>query len=150
MADACCDAAWVVPTMAERHVQDERLSAFLDDELDEDAALRVTRHLRTCQPCLDSLQELRATRDALRRLPGLQAPVLTAEALPDRTTARRVSKGAVFTGAVTLVMVLLGGTVYALGGDDGDVEPPVEMFLVDHVARTAGGPVPPAVGTAGR
>lgn len=136
--------------MAERHVHDERLSAFLDDELDDDLALRVTRHLRACQPCIDTLEELRFTRDALRRLPGLQAPVLTAEALPDRTTVRRVSRTAVFTGAVTMVMVLLGGTVYALGGNDGDVEPPVEMFLVDHVARTGGGPVPPAVGNAGR
>lgn len=136
--------------MAERHVHDERLSAFLDDELDDELALRVTRHLHACQPCLDTLEELRFTRDALRRLPGLQAPVLTAEALPDRRTVRRVSRTAVFTGAVTMVMVLLGGTVYALGGNDGDVEPPVEMFLVDHVARTGGGPVPPAVGNAGR
>jgi anti-sigma factor RsiW len=136
--------------MGERHVRGERLSAFLDDELDDEAALRVTRHVRDCQPCLDALEELRATRDALRRLPGLQAPVLTAEALPDRTAARRVSRTAAFTGAMTVLMVLLGGTVYALGGDDGDVEPPVEMFLVDHVARTGGGPVPPAVGDAGR
>lgn len=136
--------------MGERHVADERLSAFLDDELDDELALRITRHLDGCQACLDALEELRSTRDALRRLPGLQAPVLTAEARPDRTNVRRVSRTAVLTTGVTLVVVLLGGTVYALGGEDGDVEPPVEMFLTDHVARTGGGPVPPPVGDAGR
>lgn len=136
--------------MGERHVADQRLSAFLDDELDDELALRVTRHLRRCQDCLDALEELRSTRDALRRLPDLQAPVLTAEARPDRTKVRRVSRTAVLTSGVTLALMLLGGTVYALGGDHGDVEPPVEMFLVDHVARTGGGPVPPPVGDAGR
>ena len=136
--------------MADRHVADARLSAFLDDELDDDTALRVTRHLRHCQRCLDDLEGLRATRDALRRLPGLQAPVLTAEARPDRPNVRRVSRTAVVTGAVSMVVVLLGGTVYALGGDQGTVEPPVDMFLVDHLARTGGGPVPPPVGDAAR
>ena len=136
--------------MPDRHVADERLSAFLDDELDDDTALRVTRHLRGCQRCLDDLQDLRATRDALRRLPSLQAPVLTAEARPERPTVRRVSRTAVISSVVTLVVVLLGGTVYALGGEPGTVEPPVDMFLVDHVARTGGGPVPPPVGGAGR
>lgn len=136
--------------MGERHVADERLSAFLDDELDDELALRVTRHLHGCQRCLDTLEELRATRDALRGLPRLQAPVLTAEARPDRRNVRRVSRTAVLTAAVSMVVGLLGGTVYALGGDHGEVTPPVEMFLVDHVARTGGGPVPPPVGDAGR
>ena len=136
--------------MSERHVAGERLSAFLDDELGEELALRVTRHLHSCQPCLDALEELRFARDALRRLPDLQAPVLTAEARPDRRNVRRVSRTAMLTSATTLVLALLGGTVYALGGDDGEVEPEVDMFLVDHVARTGGGPVPPPVGGSGR
>lgn len=132
--------------MPDRHVTDDRLSAFLDDELEEETALRVTRHLAGCEDCLGELEELRATRDALRRLPGLQAPVLTAEIRPDRSTVRRVSRTAVLTGALTLVVVLLGGTAYLVGGDEGDVVPPMEMFLVDHVTRTGGGPVPPPVG----
>lgn len=136
--------------MAERHVADERLSAFLDDELDEEAALRVARHLDRCPRCLDLLEELRFARDALRRLPALQAPVLTAEARPDRSNVRRVSRTAMLTSVTTLVLALLGGTVYALGGDEGVVEPEVDMFLVDHVARTGGGPVPPPVGGSGR
>ena len=136
--------------MSERHVADVRLSAFLDDELDEERALRVARHLHACQACLDALEELRFARDALRRLPDLQAPVLTAEARPERRNVRRVSRTAMLTSATSLVLALLGGTVYALGGDEGEVEPEVDMFLVDHVARTGGGPVPPPVGGSGR
>lgn len=150
MAVACCVAAWRGAAVADRHVSDERLSAFLDDELDEPTALRVTRHLGGCDVCLAELEELRATRDALRRLPDLQAPVLTAEFRPDRADVRRVSRTALLTGAVTVVAVMLGGGIYLAGGDHGDVEPPMEMFLVDHVARTGGGPVPPSVGISGR
>jgi anti-sigma factor RsiW len=136
--------------VADRHIPDERLSAFLDDELAEGTALRVTRHLAGCDACLEELEELRATRDALRLLPGLQAPVLTAEIRPDRSTVRRVSRTAMLTGVMTVVVVMLGGAAYLVGGDDGDVVPPMEMFLVDHVARTGGGPVPPSVGDHGR
>lgn len=136
--------------MPDRHVSGERLSAFLDDELEDETALVVTRHLDRCEECLGALEELRATRDALRHLPDLQAPVLTAEVRPDRADVRRVSRTAVVTSVVTALVVLLTGGVYALGGDEGSVEPPVELFLVDHVARTGGGPVPPPVGGAGR
>ena len=41
-----------------RH-DDERLSAFLDDELGEREALAVTRHLRDCDECRDELEQLR-------------------------------------------------------------------------------------------
>jgi anti-sigma factor RsiW len=150
VAVVSCADAWPGAAVAERHVTDERLSAFLDDELEEESALRVTRHLAGCDACLEELEELRATRDALRRLPSLQAPVLTAEIRPDRSTVRRVSRTAMFTGAMTVVAVMFGGAVYVVGGDDGDVVPPMEMFLVDHVARTGGGPVPPSVGDHGR
>lgn len=136
--------------MADRHVTDGRLSAFLDDELEEEAALRVTRHLAGCSACLGELEELRDTRDALRRLPGLHAPVLTAEARPDRSAARRVSRTAMVTGAMSVVVVMLGGAAYVVGGEQGEVVPPMETFLVDHVSRTGGGPVPPSVGDSAR
>ena len=128
--------------MVDRHITDARLSAFLDDELDDDTALEVTRHLRVCDPCLQELESLRATRDALRRLPALQAPVLTSEVRPDRAAVRRLSRTAMAGCALALIVALLGGTAWVVGDDDGDVVPPVEMFLVDHVARTGGGPVP--------
>jgi anti-sigma factor RsiW len=150
VAAGCCAAVSTGVAVADRHVTDERLSAFLDDELEEDTALRVTRHLAGCPRCIEELEELRDTRDALRRLPSLQAPVLTAEARPDRSTARHVSRTAMLTGAMTMAVVLLGGAVYVVGGDRGDVVPPMETFLVDHVARTGGGPVPPSVGDSAR
>lgn len=128
--------------MADRHVTDARLSAFLDDELDDDTALRVTRHLAICDPCLHELESLRATRDALRRLPALQAPVLTSGARRDHPAVRRVSRTAMISCVLALAVTILGGTAWVVGDDGGDVVPPVEMFLVDHVARTGGGAVP--------
>lgn len=128
--------------MADRHVTDARLSAFLDDELDDDTALRLARHLAACDGCLHELETLRATRDALRRLPALQAPVLTRQVRPDREAVRRLSRTAMVGCAMALIVAVLGGTAWVVGDDDGDVVPPVEMFLVDHVARTGGGPVP--------
>jgi anti-sigma factor RsiW len=138
--------------MADRHVGGDVLSAFLDDELSDERALDVTRHLRGCELCLEVLEELRTAREALRRLPDLQAPVLVGgvRARPDVLTdlTRRLR----WVGVVVLAAGLLlglGGVAY-LVGDDGEVVPPVELFIVDHVARTGGGPVPAPIGTTER
>jgi anti-sigma factor RsiW len=136
--------------MAERHVGGDRISAFLDDELDDERALEVTRHLAGCRGCLDELEALRATRDALRRLPGLQAPlpVLTVAgavgANPSllRRTGRRLQLASAALAIVTGVV----GLAYLAGDEGGGIVPPVDLFLVDHVARTGGGPVPAPFG----
>lgn len=130
--------------MGERHVADEQLSAFLDDELEEPVALRVTRHLADCDVCIEGLEELRLTRDALRGLPTVRAPTLTI-GTPGRGGPSPRPRTARVVGALAMVGVLLSGA-YVVGGEQGEVEPPMEMFLVDHVARTGGGPVPPPVG----
>lgn len=130
--------------MVERHVAGDRLSAFLDDELGEDDALLATRHLAWCDRCVGELEALRATRDALRQLPNLQAPVLTAgiarhpRGRPRRTLRRLM--------ALAAVPVLFLGVVYLAGGDTGGIEPPTDLFLVEHVSRTGGGPLPTPLG----
>lgn len=127
--------------MGERHVPGQRLSAFLDDEMGDDDALDVARHLDGCARCWHELEALRATRDALRNLPELQAPVLTAKVdrRSTRSRTRRIARVAV-AGLVTPVL-LLGG-VYALGHERGSVDPPTDLFLVEHLSRTGSGPVP--------
>jgi anti-sigma factor RsiW len=128
--------------MGERHVPGEQLSAFLDDELDDDHATAVARHVTGCERCLGDLEGLRVTRAALRGLPRLQAPVLTTGVEPRRRPTRRARVAAM----VCAVPVLLAGVAYAVGGDrSGEVVPPVEQFLVEHVARGGGAPVPPSV-----
>jgi anti-sigma factor RsiW len=134
------------------HVHGDRISAFLDDELDDELATRVTRHLAACGECLDELDELRATRDALRRLPGVQVPlpVLTAIANPPDRALRRLSRRLQFASVGLATVVGIFGVAYLAGEERGDVVPPVELFLVDHVARTGGGPVPAPLGSYGR
>lgn len=124
-----------------RHISGPRLSAFLDDELRETDAMQVTRHLDGCSACLHELELLRTTRDALRGLPRLQAPVLTAKA-----GRRSISRPLRLVLAIVTVPVLTFGAVYALGEDRGGVEPPNDLFLVEHLSRTGGGPVPTPVG----
>jgi anti-sigma factor RsiW len=137
----------------QRHVHGDRISAFLDDELGNELALEVTRHLASCDECLDELEQLRATRDALRRLPGIQAPrpmLTTAAVGPHRTLLGRVSKRLQFASVAMVLVIGIFGIAYLAGEDRGDVVPPIDLFLVDHVARTGGGPVPAPFGLAGR
>jgi anti-sigma factor RsiW len=131
--------------MVDRHVEGSRLSAFLDDELGDDDALAVAHHLDICGRCLHELEELRGTRDALRSLPQLQAPVLTAKV--DRRSTRGLLARRLRAVAVVLAVPAIAlGAAYALGDDRGSVEPPTDLFLVEYLSRTAGGPVPAPVG----
>jgi anti-sigma factor RsiW len=139
-------AAWKTNQVAERHVSGDRLSAFLDDELGDDDALHAAWHVADCERCLGELAALRSTRDALRRLPSLQAPVLTAGVQARSQRLARAARRIKFVVAVWAVPVMLGAGIYVLGGDAGEVEPTTELFLVEHLGRTGGGPVPTAVG----
>jgi anti-sigma factor RsiW len=132
-----------------RHVAGARLSSFLDDELGDDAALELTRHVTACGRCRAELEELRATRGALRTRPDLDAPVPTSEVRPlgrMRTWSRRV----IAAGGIGLSALALGAAAYVVGADSGEVVPPVERFLLDHLARTGEGPVPAPLGGPGR
>lgn len=120
----------------------DRLSAFLDDELDERTALEVTRHLQRCDDCRDELEDLRSTRAALRSLPpvapSLSWMVETAVLVPTDEHPRSLLFAAALAAAV--VVAVLGGA-FALGGDDGTVRPQVDQMVVDHVRSVDGGPV---------
>lgn len=122
---------------------DDRLSAFLDDELPEDDAIAVARHVADCDSCQDLLDELRATRDALRRLPDVAPPSSLLAQVPD-AAERRERRGRRVAVAAVCASVGASGLLtaaFVAGGQDGDVMPPVEVFVVDHVVRTGGGPV---------
>lgn len=122
----------------------ERLSAFLDDELTETEALEVTRHVASCQSCLEELDAIRQARGALRNLPDVQPPddlyqEVLARPSDDRSRRSVATRVLAAAGASAL---LLGLAAFAAGIDDaGTVSPPVDVFVVDHVARMEGGPV---------
>src|SRR5262249_29370782 len=63
--------------------QQERLSAYLDGELEAAERAALERHLPTCARCQEALAELRAMRGLLRALPARALPrafLRTAEA----------------------------------------------------------------------
>ncbi|HEX2026856.1 MAG TPA: zf-HC2 domain-containing protein [Nitriliruptorales bacterium] len=126
-----------------RH-EDVRLSALLDDELDVDEALEVTRHLADCSRCLQELDAIRAARQALRGLPSVVPPSelytqVLAEppaGVPRARTRRRIVSVAVVSAG------LIGVAAFLVGNDEpGTIAPPVDVFVVDHVARLDGGPI---------
>jgi anti-sigma factor RsiW len=123
---------------------DNRLSAFLDDELDESEGLDVARHLAECADCHGELEQLRRTRDALRRLPDVKPPTMLLDEVPDAAErrGRRSHRVAVVAVCTSLGVSGLLAAAFVVGGQEGDVVmPPVEVFVVDHVVRTGGGPV---------
>lgn len=125
--------------------EDERLSAFLDDELPEDEALDVTRHLSACSACLDELEGLRAARAALRGLPAVPAPpVLLSDVEAAAAMAMPRAQGRIRIGLLALAMAgLVGGAAYVAGGqsEGRQVVPPIDLFVVDHSVRVGNGPM---------
>lgn len=124
-----------------RHHDDDRLSALLDDELDERAALAVVRHLDRCGDCRAELETLRETRAALRAMPPVEAPlsfmveqVVLGPSVDDGGPST-LAIGALVAASVVLV------TAFALGADRGEVAPDVEVLVGDHVETVGGGPV---------
>lgn len=137
-----------------RH-EDERLSAFLDDELADADALEVTRHLSDCDRCVGELADLRAAREMVRALPNLEPPaVLFSDAVAAASVERLRWNRTVRAASAALVgTALLVAAAFAAGGEDGGtVVPPVDLFVVDHVVRVGGGPMitPVDLGSQGR
>lgn len=125
--------------------EDERLSALLDDELPERQALEVTRHVADCDRCLQELHAIREARLAVRGLPDVQPPAGLYGDLLAHPAQGGADRRGVLTRVATAVAVSLGllvGAAFLAGSDEpGTVSPPVDVFVVDHVARMEGGPV---------
>lgn len=128
-------------THAFRH-PDDRLSAFLDDELDDREALAVTHHVVACDRCRDELEELRGTRAAVRGLPPVEAPLafMVESVLLGPAGADDRGPSLLALGGVVAVSVLLV-TAFVLGGDGGEVAPDLDVLVGDHVESVGGGPV---------
>jgi len=56
------------------HIDDDLLSAFVDDQLTPDEAEHVRAHLATCSVCQARLEEFRSVAALLRRLPEVAPP----------------------------------------------------------------------------
>lgn len=128
----------------ERH-EDDRLSAFLDDELEEEEALAVTRHLAGCDRCLAELDALRTLRHTLRALPPVEPPAdLYGEVATKLGRVRGRSRRTVRLAAAALTSAAVLGAAALLDTEEepGTVSPPVDVYVVDHIARAGRGPLP--------
>ncbi len=126
----------------ERH-ENERLSALLDDELDIDEALEVTRHVVRCGRCFRELELVREARWALRALPPVQPPgelLPRILADPPGVEVSLAARAVRLLSAAAVSIGLVGATAFMLGNDEhGTVAPPVDVFVADHLARVDGG-----------
>jgi Putative zinc-finger len=89
----------------------ERVTAFVDGELDAAASAAVTAHLETCADCRAQAGEERALRSRLRELPAPELPALL-EARVRRMARRRgpgVVRWALPVAAALLVALWLRG-----------------------------------------
>lgn len=114
--------------MRDRH-EEARLSAFLDDELSDDDALIVTRHLLRCEFCLGELETLRQTRSAVRGLPQVDPPPTLWERLDVAALAAPGEGRTVVAAVAALVLVLTVYLLMATGA--GKVVPDLDELTVD-------------------
>jgi anti-sigma factor RsiW len=121
-------------------LQRERLSAYLDDELDAAEREPLERHLAQCEECRAALAELRQTRALLRALPAptlprsfalpietpanvrsiAQTPTTPARIRARNGTASRLAQRIGSLAAAVGVVLLLGSWIVGLhGGPSG-------------------------------
>jgi hypothetical protein len=70
-------------TQPASHIDDDRLSAFVDQQVSQDDSAQVIAHLKTCSDCQARLDGFRSVAALLRRLPEVEPP-------PDLTVGPRL------------------------------------------------------------
>jgi hypothetical protein len=136
------------------HIDDDALSAFVDQELGPEETARTGAHLETCTDCQERLDGLRSVAVLLRRLPEVEpprdfalGPRLVAEPpnvvrLKRWYTAARVAA----TALAAVCVFLLAGTLYfdAKSAPPTRVEAPRPVSLAAPAAAPAALPPPAA------
>ena len=89
----------------------EHLADYVDGTLSPELRADVDAHLPSCDACRGEVARATAARDALRRLPEIQAPMGIPERVRREAEADRPSKGEATSGA--RVYKILGGLVAA-------------------------------------
>ena len=74
----------------DQHCSEEILSAYLDGDLESEAAGRTAEHLAECEVCRRSLAEVRAIRDAAPGMEQLLPPERVRVAIQERIRGTRI------------------------------------------------------------
>lgn len=141
MSSACADA-------------EPLYSAWIDGDLDAEERARVSGHLQGCAACAADVESLERARALLRNLPVRRLPSSVQTVPPPVPSAarHRVSPRGIgqlarqrLTAGLALVIAMIGGAAFALGGqpspDERMVTVPVDLFVADHLVHTVGGPM---------
>lgn len=141
MSSACADA-------------EPLYSAWIDGHLDAEERARVSGHLQACAACAADVESLERARALLRNLPVRRLPSSVQTVPPPVPSAarHRVSPLGIgrlarqrLTAGLALVIAMIGGAAFALGGqpspDERMVTVPVDLFVADHLVHTVGGPM---------
>lgn len=86
----------------------EELSAYVDDELDGTARLRIEQHLETCADCRARVDGLRETAHAVRALP-MESPPRSFSIPPQRRPSFRWAPVGWLGAAAAAVLVIVVG-----------------------------------------
>jgi anti-sigma factor RsiW len=123
---------------------EDLLSAYLDDELDAVARAEVDDRLATSPEWRAILDEVRATRDALRALPAVDgspefwARMMVGDQVVDLAKERRrrsVPRWAVAAAGAAAAAVIVVGVVAV--PQEQKVRPAVATFTDEHAARSS-------------
>jgi len=132
----------------------ERLSAFVDDELDPVTSGEVTRHVESCASCAAQLEDHRQLGESLRQLDYHRAPDLLRARLlrelgaaerPAARPARRPAPAWRWLSAAAALVAVAGGTwVIAMlprGGEEVAarevVSSHIRSLMAEHLADVA-------------
>lgn len=92
------------------HLDDENLSALIDDELPPAAAESARAHAAACPECAARLERLKGASAAFRRSGAAAMPAALATRAKAKATApRRRLTWALATAAISIVLVLAAG-----------------------------------------
>jgi anti-sigma factor RsiW len=122
------------------------LSAWIDGELCSDDAALVAVHLDGCGQCSAQADRLASVRSLVRSLPVRRLPDPLRSALAAQVeTPSQASALTRVSAALAVAAGLLGGAVFALGGqppsDSRPVAVPMDVYVADHVVHSAQDPL---------
>jgi len=115
----------MIDAKPDRHVEPERLSAWIDDDLPPEEAQQIARHLELCSECQGLVADLRAIREAAGALnEEAQAPgwASVAARLPQGRRSRTAWIGVAAAAALLLALGALLWIRQSGGGADVAVQ----------------------------
>jgi hypothetical protein len=125
----------------------DRLSAYIDGELDPPAAERLESHLAECERCRLELEQLRATVSGLRDLPELEPP-RSFTLSPERVAAPRPRQPAApplafgariaAVGLAAALAAVLVVDLADIGGNGGFQEAKTPQTAMERLADEGG------------